>query len=44
MGSEMCIRDSTGSEYEDFDLDKSLEEKDKEVLEAAHEVFHKEEV
>ena len=34
----------TGSEYEDFDLDKSLEEKDKEVLEAAHEVFHKEEV
>ena len=32
----------TGSEYEDFDLDKSLEEKDQEVREAAHEVFHKE--
>ncbi|MBH01453.1 MAG: hypothetical protein CL469_02180 [Acidimicrobiaceae bacterium] len=32
----------TGSEYEDFDLDKSLEEKDNEVREAAHEIFHKE--
>jgi hypothetical protein len=32
----------TGSEYEDFDLDKSLEDKDREVREAAHEVFHKE--
>ena len=32
----------TGSEYEDFDLDMSLEEKDKEVREAAHELFHKE--
>ncbi|HJM37559.1 MAG: ferritin-like domain-containing protein [Acidimicrobiales bacterium] len=32
----------TGSEYEDFDLDKSLEAKDQEVREAAHEVFHKE--
>ena len=32
----------TGSEYEDFDLDKSLENKDKGVREAAHEVFHKE--
>ena len=33
----------TGSEYEDFDLDKSLEDKDEEVREAAHEIFHKEE-
>jgi hypothetical protein len=32
----------TGSEYEDFDLDKSLEDKDEEVREAAHEIFHKE--
>ena len=32
----------TGSEYEDFDLDKSLEGKDEEVREAAHEIFHKE--
>jgi hypothetical protein len=32
----------TGTEYEDFDLDKSLEDKDREVREAAHEVFHKE--
>ena len=33
----------TGSEFEDFDLDKDLEEKDREVREAAHEIFHKEE-
>ncbi|MCH2620276.1 MAG: ferritin-like domain-containing protein [Acidimicrobiales bacterium] len=32
----------TGSEFEDFDLDKDLEEKDREVREAAHEIFHKE--
>ena len=32
----------TGSEYEDFDLNKSLEDKDEEVREAAHEIFHKE--
>tara|TARA_B100000029_G_scaffold2325_1_gene2822 strand:- start:42 stop:1217 length:1176 start_codon:yes stop_codon:yes gene_type:complete len=32
----------TGSEFEDFDLDKDLEEKDREVREAAHQIFHKE--
>ena len=31
----------TGSEFEDFYLDKDLEEKDREVREAAHEIFHK---
>ena len=32
----------TGSEFEDFDLDKDLEAKDKEVREAAHAIFHAE--
>ena len=32
----------TGSEFEDFDLDKDLEEKDREERETAHEIFHKE--
>ena len=32
----------TGSEFEDFDLDNDLEEKDREVREAAHAIFHAE--